>query len=46
MLHKIDPQLSNDEIHQAFTLFDIDGSGEITFKEFKEVLEAYLKILN
>ena len=45
MLHKIDPQLTDEEIHLAFTVFDVDGSGDITFKEFKDVLEKYLKVL-
>jgi Ca2+-binding EF-hand superfamily protein len=37
---RIDKNLMDTDIHEAFKLFDADGGGDISFKEFEEVLRT------
>ncbi|CAD8120799.1 unnamed protein product [Paramecium sonneborni] len=42
MLRKIDSQLTDQDINQAFWVFDVDRSQEITFKEFQDGILMHL----
>ncbi|CAK56585.1 unnamed protein product (macronuclear) [Paramecium tetraurelia] len=42
MLRKIDSQLTDQDISQAFWIFDVDRSHEITFKEFQDGIVQHL----
>ncbi|CAD8190461.1 unnamed protein product [Paramecium pentaurelia] len=42
MLRKIDSQLTDQDISQAFWVFDVDRSHEITFKEFQDGILLHL----
>ena len=35
------PDIDCDDVEEAFTVFDTDNDGKITFKDFKNILERY-----